>query len=90
MEWDKEEKLPDSVFKKFAENNMLLPALPAPLSVQWLKRLGIHDILGVVKVEEWDYMDRLLHNGCEDGWSRRGWPIINGGSVEKLPRRDDA
>lgn len=54
-EWDKEATLPDSVFKKFAENNMLLPVLPAPLPVQWLKRLGIHDILGVVKVEEWDY-----------------------------------
>jgi hypothetical protein len=34
---------------------MLLPNLPAPLPVEWLKRLGIHDILGV-KVEEWDYM----------------------------------
>ena len=52
--------VPDSVFKKFAENNMLLPALPAPLPVQWLKRLGIHDILGVVKAEEWDRFIQLF------------------------------
>ena len=31
-------------------------ALTAPLPVQWLKRLGVHNILGVVKVEEWDYI----------------------------------
>ena len=37
---------------------MLLPALPAPLPVEWLKRLGIADILGV-KVEDWDY----IHSG---------------------------
>ncbi|KAL4914482.1 acyl-CoA dehydrogenase/oxidase [Aspergillus aurantiobrunneus] len=58
MEWEKEGTVPEHVFKDFCKSNMLLPNLPAPLPVAWLKRLGIHDILGV-KVEEWDY----LHTG---------------------------
>jgi len=84
MEWDKEETLPDSVFKKFAENNMLLPALPAPLPVQWLKKLGIHDILGVVKVEEWDYFhtaiffDEVCNSLVSDGSIMRAevWLVL--------------
>lgn len=38
------------------------------MPVDWLKRLGIHDILGV-KVEEWDYLysgiyfDEVIHLG---------------------------
>ncbi|OJJ54729.1 hypothetical protein ASPSYDRAFT_210376 [Aspergillus sydowii CBS 593.65] len=58
MEWEKEGTVPEHVFKDFCKANMLLPNLPAPLPAEWLKRLGIHDILGV-KVEEWDY----LHTG---------------------------
>ncbi len=51
--------VPEHVFKTFSKHNMVIANLPAPLPVKWLKRLGIHDILGVVKVEEWDY----LHTG---------------------------
>jgi acyl-CoA dehydrogenase len=71
LEWDTEEILPESVFKTFAENGMLLPSLPAPLPVEWLKKLGIHDILGVVKVEDFDYLHMAIytdevghHPGC--------------------------
>jgi acyl-CoA dehydrogenase len=53
MEWEGEGDVPPEVFQKFAEANMLIPCLPAPLPVKWLKTLGIYDILGVVKVEEW-------------------------------------
>jgi acyl-CoA dehydrogenase len=56
MEWDAIDTLPESVFKTFAQNHMLLPSLPAPLPVEWLKRVGIHDFLGVLKVEEFDYI----------------------------------
>ena len=48
---------------------MLIPSLPAPLPVQWLRRLGVHDILGVVKVEAWDaihtaiFCDEMSRNG---------------------------
>ena len=45
----------------FAKHGMLLPTLPAPLPVEWLKKLGIHDILGVVKVEEWDYIHTMIY-----------------------------
>lgn len=59
FEWEREETVPEHVFETFAKNNMLIPNLPAPLPVEWLKRLGVHDVLGVVGVEEWDY----LHTG---------------------------
>lgn len=59
MDWEREETVPPHVFQTFAKHNMLIPNLPAPLPVEWLKKLGIHDILGAVKVEEWDY----LHTG---------------------------
>lgn len=59
MDWEREGTVPAHVFQTFAKHNMLIPNLPAPLPVQWLKKLGIHDILGAVMVEEWDY----LHTG---------------------------
>lgn len=58
LDYERDGIVPQHVFDTFAKNNMLIPNLPSPLPVQWLKRLGIHDILGV-KVEEWDY----LHTG---------------------------
>ena len=60
LEWENEGDIPSSVFQTFAENHMLLPTLPAPLPVGWLKRLGMYDILGVVKVEEWDYFHSAI------------------------------
>ncbi|KAH8697376.1 putative acyl-CoA dehydrogenase [Talaromyces proteolyticus] len=68
LDYERAQFVPEHVFQTFGEHNMILPNLPAPLPVQWLKRLGIHDILGV-KVEEWDY----LHNGIyTDEMSRSG------------------
>ncbi|KAF2263966.1 short-chain specific acyl-CoA dehydrogenase mitochondrial precursor [Lojkania enalia] len=61
LEWDTEETVPEHVFETFARAGMLLPSLPAPLPVEWLKRLGIHDILGVVKVEEFDYIHTMIY-----------------------------
>ena len=69
IEWEREQIVPPQVFQTFAQSNMLIPSLPAPLPVPWLKRVGIHDILGVVKVEEWDYIhtaifcDEMARNG---------------------------
>ncbi|KAK4151059.1 mitochondrial long-chain specific acyl-CoA dehydrogenase [Chaetomidium leptoderma] len=48
---------------------MLLPALPAPLPVAWLKKLGIHTLLGGLPVEEFDslhgyiYGDEMVRSG---------------------------
>lgn len=69
LEWERDEIVPPHVFQKFAEANMLIPSLTAPLPVPWLKRLGIHDILGVVKVEEWDYIHTAIF--CDE-MSRSG------------------
>ncbi|OJJ07439.1 hypothetical protein ASPVEDRAFT_178068 [Aspergillus versicolor CBS 583.65] len=94
MEWEKEGTVPEHVFKDFCKANMLLPNLTAPLPVDWLKRLGIHDILGV-KVEEWDYLhtgiytDELARSGLSGpgGSLNAGFafgipPIIKYGSKE--------
>ncbi|EHA27505.1 hypothetical protein CBS63078_10802 [Aspergillus niger] len=54
-EYEKAGQVPEHVFHTFCKHNMLLPNIGAPLPVEWLKRLGIADILGV-KVEDWDYM----------------------------------
>lgn len=62
MEWEREETVPEHVFQEFAKANMLIPSLPAPLPVGWLKRLGINDILGVVKVEDWDYLHMAIYS----------------------------
>lgn len=54
-DWEREGTVPEHVFGTFCAHNMLLPNLPAPLPVAWLKRLHINDILGV-PVEKWDYL----------------------------------
>ncbi|KAJ9647827.1 hypothetical protein H2199_001603 [Coniosporium tulheliwenetii] len=61
MAWETEETLPGDVWEKFTAANMLIPSMPAPLPVEWLKRLGIHDILGAVKVEEFDYIHNAIY-----------------------------
>lgn len=60
LDWERQGTVSPEVFRKFAAANMLVPSLPAPLPVQWLKRLGVHDILGVVKVEDWDYFHTAI------------------------------
>ncbi|KAK2883378.1 hypothetical protein FQN49_000018 [Arthroderma sp. PD_2] len=68
MEWEREGTVPPHVFETFGKHNMLLPNLPSPLPVAWLKRLNINDILGV-KVEDWDliytgiYLDEMSRCG---------------------------
>ncbi|KAK3077883.1 hypothetical protein LTS18_009012, partial [Coniosporium uncinatum] len=64
FEWDTAETLPEHVFQTFAKANMLIPSLPAPLPVEWLKKLGMTDILGAVKVEEWDYIHTAIY--CDE------------------------
>lgn len=61
MEWEKDEILPEHVFDTFCKHNMLIPTLPAPLPVEALKKLGIHDLLGVVKVEDFTYFHNMIY-----------------------------
>ncbi|KAF2667477.1 short-chain specific acyl-CoA dehydrogenase mitochondrial precursor [Microthyrium microscopicum] len=69
LEWDEEGLVPEHVFKTFAENNMLIPSLPAPLPVEWLKKVGLHELPGGVKVEEFDYLHMSIYT---DEMSRSG------------------
>lgn len=39
LEWETMEEVPSHVFAEFAQGNFVLPALPAPLPVTWLKQL---------------------------------------------------
>lgn len=52
------------MFRNFAQARMLVPSLPAPLPVEWLKSLGVNDILGVVKVEDWNYIHTAIY--CDE------------------------
>jgi acyl-CoA dehydrogenase len=70
MEWEQSGTLPASVFETFAQANMLIPCLPAPLPVAWLKKLGIHTLMGgLLRVEEFDalhgyiYGDEMARSG---------------------------
>lgn len=38
----------------------MVPNLPAPFPVKWLKEVGIHNV-GPLKVEEFDYMHVLIY-----------------------------
>lgn len=69
MEWEKAGTVPEHVFQTFCKANMLLPNMPAPLPVEWCKRLGINDILGV-KVEDWDYIYTGIYCDEVSGMSR--------------------
>ncbi|KAK3899892.1 mitochondrial long-chain specific acyl-CoA dehydrogenase [Staphylotrichum tortipilum] len=70
LEWDQSGTLPPSVFAAFAKANLLPAALPSPLPVAWLKKLGIDTLLnGAVKVEEFDALhgyifgDEMVRSG---------------------------
>ncbi|KAF2088915.1 acyl-CoA dehydrogenase [Saccharata proteae CBS 121410] len=64
LEWDTAETLPSHVFETFAKANMLVPNLPAPLPVEWLKSLGVHELLGGLKVDDFDYMHTAIY--CDE------------------------
>lgn len=61
VEWENEGTLPDSVFETFAEHNFLIPSLPAPLPIKWLKRLGIMEVPGGIKIEDYDYVHNSIY-----------------------------
>ncbi len=51
----------ENLFAKFAVANFLVPNLPAPLPIKWLKRLGIHELPGGLKVEDFDYLHNSIY-----------------------------
>lgn len=61
MEWESQEDVPSHVFQKFAESNFLLGNLPSPLPIEWLKRLGITEMPGGLRIEDWDYLHTMIY-----------------------------
>jgi acyl-CoA dehydrogenase len=68
MQWENEGAIPEGTYQKFASANMLIPNLPAPLPVEYLKKVGIHKI-GPLKVEDFDnfhgsiYVSEIIRSG---------------------------
>jgi len=51
----------EDLYSKFAAANFLIPNLSAPLPVKWLHRLGIYELPGGLKVEDFDYLHTLIY-----------------------------
>ena len=60
IDWERDEGVPESEYSRWAKHNMLIPNLPAPLPVQWLKQVGIEKI-GPVRVEDFDYTHLAIY-----------------------------
>ncbi|KAF9873398.1 hypothetical protein CkaCkLH20_09211 [Colletotrichum karsti] len=69
LDWETAEEVPADLFEKFAKANFILPALPAPLPVEWLRKLGITHMPGEVPIEEWDSVHTMIYS---DEMSRSG------------------
>lgn len=61
LDWEREEMVPEHVFKTFADANMLIPMLPAPLPAAWLRKLGLGELPGGLKVEDFDYIHTAIY-----------------------------
>jgi acyl-CoA dehydrogenase len=61
IEWERQEQVPSSLWTKFANANMLIPTLAAPLPLQWLKRLGMDILPGGLKAEEFDDLHSYIY-----------------------------
>jgi hypothetical protein len=51
----------EDLYAKFASANFLIPNLSPPLPVKLLKKLGIHELPGGLKVEDFDYIHTLIY-----------------------------
>ncbi|KAH7144231.1 long-chain specific acyl-CoA dehydrogenase [Dactylonectria estremocensis] len=69
LEWETAEELPSHLYSDFARGNFLLPALPAPLPTEWLRKLGITHMPGDIPVEKWNSLHGLIY---ADEMSRAG------------------
>lgn len=69
LEWETAEDVPLHVYGTFAKAGFLLPSLPCPLPVEWLKKVGVTHMPGNVPVEEWTSLHGMIYG---DEMSRAG------------------
>ncbi|OBT94590.1 hypothetical protein VE01_07937 [Pseudogymnoascus verrucosus] len=60
-DWEAAGDAPPTLYKTFADNNMLIPNLSAPLPIEALKSVGIHELAGGLKVEDYDYLHTSIY-----------------------------
>ncbi|KFZ09251.1 hypothetical protein V501_05657 [Pseudogymnoascus sp. VKM F-4519 (FW-2642)] len=60
-DWEAAGDAPPTLYKTFADNNMLIPNLSAPLPIETLKSVGIHELPGGLKVEDYDYLHTSIY-----------------------------
>jgi acyl-CoA dehydrogenase len=70
LDWETAEEVPSNLFEVFAKGNFILPSLPAPLPVEWLRKLGITHMPGQVPVEEWDTLHTMIY--ADEVWHPTG------------------
>lgn len=51
----------DDLYAKFAAANFLIPNMPAPLPLNWLRKAGIHELPGGLKIEDYDYLHTQIY-----------------------------
>lgn len=61
LEWEREENVPEPVWNRFGEANMLLPALAAPLPTKWLKKLNLSTLPGGLDAENFDDLHSYIY-----------------------------
>lgn len=61
LDWETEGEVPMHVFETFTKHNMLIPNLPAPLPIDHLKMVGITQLPGGLKIEDFDYFHFLIY-----------------------------
>ena len=61
VEWERHEQVPSSLWTQSAKANMLIPNLPAPLPLKWLKRLGLDILPGGLEAEKFDDLHSYIY-----------------------------
>lgn len=61
INWENEGDVPASVFEAFSKHNMLIPNLPAPLPTEVLHEQGIYELIGGLKIVDFDYMHYYIY-----------------------------
>ena len=59
-EWEDQGEVPPHVYQTFAKATFLIAALPSPLPVAALRKLGISHLPGKLRIQDYDYLHYLI------------------------------